>query len=110
MILRRGNIPWLILFALMFGFVVWLLSNMSGQIIGAPVIWVFVGVVLFGAVAFIALRKSAESMRDFCPECGEDVEKGAVTCPNCGHDMGAERDREKDADGARRDRDTAPVG
>ena len=92
MILRRGNIPWLILFALMLAFVVWLLSNMSGQLIAAPVIWVFVGVAVFGTVAFVVLRKTAEGVRDFCPQCGEDVDKGASKCPNCGHDMSAERE------------------
>jgi hypothetical protein len=112
MILRRGNIPWIILFALMLAFVVWLLSNMAGQIFITSVIWVFVALVLFGVVTFVALRKTAEGVKDFCPKCGEDVDKGTATCPNCGHDMSDEGKEEPESGerGSDRDRDEAQVG
>jgi hypothetical protein len=119
MILRSRNVPWIILFVLLLGFVAWLLSKMAEQVFDSTAIaWLIVGLVLFGAAAIIAMRKTAEETRDICPECGEDMEKGATECPNCGHPMqeetreeqpansgsGRERDREPD-----RDREKEPV-
>jgi hypothetical protein len=119
MILRRRNVPWIILFFLLLGFVGWILSKMAEQVFDSVAIaWLIVGLVLFGAVALLALRKTAEETRDICPECGEDMEQGATECPNCGHPMQEEPQREEtparaggDASREREaQRDRAPVG
>jgi hypothetical protein len=85
MILRRGNIPYIVAFVVLFAFFGWILSKMAAQTHGRTLAYMVAAM----AVSLIVLGVSARMFmaRVSCPECGKKTERARDTCKHCGADL-----------------------